>query len=70
MGDPGRGGTAAGHPGTATAAPMILPLSQSVLHIWSAIETLFPDVRMELKFRIALYVAQPDVGRGSAAEGV
>ncbi len=43
---------------TANAAPMILPLGQSVLHIWSAIETLFPNVRMEVKFRIALYVAQ------------
>lgn len=43
---------------TANAAPMILPLGQSVLHIWSAIETLFPNVRMEVKFRIALYVSQ------------
>lgn len=43
---------------TANAAPMVLPLGQSVLHIWSAIEALFPNVRTEVRFRIALYVAQ------------
>src|SRR3712207_5985261 len=42
----------------ANAAPKILPLDQSVLHIWSAIEALFPNVGAELEFRIALYLAQ------------
>lgn len=43
---------------TANAAPMILPLEQSVLHIWSAIEAMFPAVNTEVAFKIALYVAQ------------
>lgn len=43
---------------TANAAPKILPADQSVLHVWSAIEALFPSIRSELTFRIALYLAQ------------
>lgn len=43
---------------TANAAPMILPPSQSVLHVWSALEALFPDVNTEVTFRIALNIAQ------------
>lgn len=43
---------------TANAAPKILPLEQSVLHIWSAMEALFPKVSTEVTFKIALYLAQ------------
>lgn len=31
---------------------------QYILHIWSGIETLFPDVQTEVSFRLALYLAQ------------
>ncbi len=37
---------------------MVLPLGQSVLHVWSAIEALFPEVSTEVTFRTALYLAQ------------
>lgn len=40
------------------AAPKILPLDQSVLHVWSAIESLFPTVSTEVTFRVSLYLAQ------------
>lgn len=40
------------------SAPTIGNLDQSVLHLWSGLESLFPDVGAELSFRIALYVAQ------------
>lgn len=40
------------------AAPKILPVEQSILHIWSAIESLFPTVSTEVTFRVALYLAQ------------
>lgn len=43
---------------TANAAPKILPLEQSILHIWSAMEALFPKVSTEVTFKIALYLAQ------------
>ena len=40
------------------ASPLIAPIEQSVLHLWSAIEALFPKVSTEVAFRTALYVAQ------------
>lgn len=40
-----------------TTAPKLTPLTQSVLHIWSGLEALFPNVGAELSFRIALYLA-------------
>ncbi|NGP90287.1 HEPN domain-containing protein [Fodinibius halophilus] len=39
------------------SAPKILPASQSLLHLWSGIESMFPKVRSELSFRISLYLA-------------
>jgi hypothetical protein len=39
-------------------APTIGIRDQSLLHIWSALESLFPEVNVELSFRIALYLAQ------------
>jgi Apea-like HEPN len=40
------------------SAPQVTPHSQSVLHLWCAIESLFPSVTTELSFRVALYMAQ------------
>lgn len=40
------------------ASPLIAPIEQSILHLWSALEALFPKVSTEVVFRIALYVAQ------------
>jgi hypothetical protein len=42
----------------AGAAPMLTTRGQSLLHIWSALEALFPSVSTEVTFRIALYIAQ------------
>ncbi len=55
------------------SAPKLLSLDQSLLHLWSAIEALFPSVSTELSFRIALYLAQlidPPTGRQSCFERV
>lgn len=40
------------------ASPLIAPIEQSILHLWSAIERMFPKVSTEVVFRVALYVAQ------------
>jgi hypothetical protein len=40
------------------SAPLVFPQEQSVLHMWCAVESLFPSVTTELSFRIALYMAQ------------
>lgn len=40
------------------SAPLVFPQSQSVLHMWCAVESLFPSVAAELSFRVALYMAQ------------
>jgi hypothetical protein len=42
----------------AKAAPQLVSLDQSLLHIWSALESLFPEVSAELAFKVALYLAQ------------
>jgi len=42
----------------ATTAPTIGTLSQSLLHIWTGMEALFPSVSTELSFKLALYIAQ------------
>lgn len=40
------------------AAPAMKHLSSSILQIWQGIESLFPDVKSELTFRLALLLAQ------------
>jgi hypothetical protein len=40
------------------SAPKLMPLAQSQLHIWSALEALFPTVTTELSFKVSLYLAQ------------
>lgn len=43
--------------GALQAAPQLLALDQSLLHIWTGIESLFPTVDSEVSFRLALYVS-------------
>lgn len=40
------------------ASALIAPVEQAILHLWTAIEALFPKVSTEVVFRLALYVAQ------------
>lgn len=42
----------------ANSAPKLTPLDQSILHIWSGLEALFPQVNTELSFKISLYLSQ------------
>lgn len=46
------------------AAPKLGDMSQSVLHIWTALEALFPRVNSEVTFQVALYLTQ--LNRGEA----
>ncbi|WP_338826381.1 hypothetical protein MTBGP_11970 [Moorella thermoacetica] len=41
-----------------TTAPLIVDKGQSILHIWTAIESIFPSVNQEISFRVALYLSQ------------
>ncbi|WP_236210849.1 HEPN domain-containing protein [Metapseudomonas otitidis] len=41
-----------------TDAPKLSSRAQSILHIWSALESIFPRVTTEASFRVALYMAQ------------
>ncbi len=49
----------------AISAPMLGNLSQSLLHIWSGMEALFPSVSTEVSFRLALYIAQLTANGGA-----
>lgn len=51
-----------------TTAPQILNQQQSVLHIWTGLEALFPSVQHEVTFRIALYLAQLCAGEQDRRE--
>jgi hypothetical protein len=42
----------------ANAAPTLGNRGQSLLHVWSGLEALFPSVSAEVSFRLALYIAQ------------
>ncbi|MHB8308508.1 MAG: hypothetical protein ACYDDH_10625 [Candidatus Desulforudaceae bacterium] len=42
----------------AQAAPLLGSMDQSLLHLWCALEALFPKVSTEVSFRLALYIAQ------------
>lgn len=41
-----------------TDAPKLSSRAQSILHIWTALESIFPRVTTEVSFRVALYMAQ------------
>lgn len=43
---------------TINFAPRLISLEQSCLHIWSAIEALFPSVSTEVAFKLALFTSQ------------
>jgi hypothetical protein len=43
---------------TIITAPKITSLSQSLLHLWCGLESLFPAVNTELSFKLALYLTQ------------
>jgi hypothetical protein len=42
----------------AQVAPLLASRDQSLLHVWCALEALFPKVSTEVSFRVALYLAQ------------
>ncbi len=42
----------------AQSAPMLVSSDQALLHVWCALEALFPKVSTEVTFRVALYLAQ------------
>lgn len=44
-----------------TGAPTLGSISQSILHIWAGLESLFPSVNTEVSFRLALYLTQLNV---------
>ena len=41
-----------------STAPFIPDLGQSLLHLWTGLESLFPRVGSEVRFQIALYLTQ------------
>lgn len=41
-----------------TTAPQVVHLGSSLLHLWTGLESLFPNVRAELSFRISLLLAE------------
>lgn len=49
------------------SAPTMPDIGQSLLHIWTGLEALFPKVQTELSFRIALYLAQLQHMHGNRA---
>ena len=34
------------------------PWNEGLLHVWTAIEALFPEVKQELRFKLSLYLTQ------------
>jgi hypothetical protein len=49
------------------AAPSMPSAGQSLLHMWTGLEALFPNVQTELSFRLALYLAQLQKVNGNRA---
>lgn len=52
----------------AHSAPTLAPPEQAFLHVWCALEALFPKVSTEVSFRIALYLAQLSAQAGQRQE--
>jgi hypothetical protein len=48
-------------------APTMPNIGQSLLHMWTGLEALFPNVQTELSFRLALYLAQLQNMHGNRA---
>lgn len=51
----------------AQAAPLLFSRDQSLLHIWCALESLFPQVSTEVNFRLGLYLAQLGIHKNERA---
>lgn len=49
-------------------APKLSSVSQSILHIWTALESIFPRVTSEVSFRVALYMSQLNAKGGDRRE--
>jgi hypothetical protein len=49
-------------------APKLSSAAQSILHIWTALESIFPRVTTEVSFRVALYMAQLNAKLGDRRE--
>lgn len=60
--------TLRGFSDAALSTVMMGSLSQSILHMWCAIESLFPSVGTELSFRVSVYLAQL-VSQGAGRRG-
>ncbi|MBK3582854.1 hypothetical protein JHN49_03670 [Streptomyces sp. MBT57] len=41
-----------------TSSPIVSDVGQSLLHVWTGLESIFPKVQSEVSFRLALYLAQ------------
>ncbi|QUC62980.1 hypothetical protein IOD14_42995 [Streptomyces sp. A2-16] len=41
-----------------TSSPVVPDVGQSLLHVWTGLESIFPKVQSEVSFRLALYLAQ------------
>ncbi|MFF3352994.1 hypothetical protein ACFYWN_10150 [Streptomyces sp. NPDC002917] len=41
-----------------TSSPVVSDTGQSLLHVWTGLESIFPKVQSEVSFRLALYLAQ------------
>ncbi|MFD5512809.1 hypothetical protein ACFWIB_34340 [Streptomyces sp. NPDC127051] len=41
-----------------TSSPCVADPGQSLLHVWTGLESIFPKVQSEVSFRLALYLAQ------------
>src|SRR5260370_42645851 len=59
---------ALGFSDAALSTVMMGSLSQSILHMWCAIESLFPSVGAERSFRVSLYLSQL-VSQGAGRRG-
>ncbi|MET8574433.1 hypothetical protein [Streptomyces sp. NPDC005012] len=51
-----------------TSSPVVPDAGQSLLHIWTGLEALFPKVQSEVSFRLALYLAQMQAPLGDRQE--
>ncbi|MFJ4406788.1 hypothetical protein [Streptomyces sp. NPDC088910] len=51
-----------------TSSPVVPDSGQSLLHVWTGLESMFPKVQSEVSFRLALYLAQLQAPLGDRRE--
>ncbi|MGW3337415.1 hypothetical protein ACWDCL_08055 [Streptomyces sp. NPDC001009] len=51
-----------------TSSPVVSDDGQSLLHVWTGLESIFPKVQSEVSFRLALYLAQLQAPLGDRQE--